>query len=97
MRELEQIHANPPINWYCACRYQLVWVEFHVSMKGSHYTFIFACALFWVFGFGRMLACSHADFAGTDISFFLWNGSRTKLFETYFANSGDSPYYGYLF
>ena len=29
LRELEQIHANTPINWYCACRYQPVWVEFH--------------------------------------------------------------------
>ena len=48
------------------------------------------------FWFSGLVACSHADFAGTDLSFFLSNGSRTKLFETYFANSGDSPYYGYL-
>ena len=53
-------------------------------MKGSHYTLIFACALFWVFGF----AGSHANFAGTGLSFFLSNGSRTKLLETCFAKLG---------
>ena len=68
LRELEQIHANPPINWYCA-RYQPVWVEFHVPMKGSHFT-LHICSVH-CFGFSGLLACSHAGFAQAGLSFAL--------------------------
>ena len=40
------------------------------------------------FGFSGLIARSHADFSGADLSFFLSNGSRTMLFETCFAKLG---------
>ena len=54
---LQMQAANSPITWYCPCTYQLLWVVVHISPKLSHFKLLFACAMVWVFGIRRVLAC----------------------------------------
>ena len=54
---LQMQAANSPITWYCPCTYQLLWVVVYISPKLSHFKLLFACAMVWVFGIRRVLAC----------------------------------------